>query len=181
MGLIALVLFFYGHIIAGLAGMEAIILLILGILLIIAEFFVTGGILGLLGIGAVIGSLFLAGYDVGHMTLSIAIAFSLAVIVAIILFRSIGLQKGLFRRLVLEESTSTDLGYVSSVSREELIGKRGVTITPLRPAGTIEIDDERIDVVSEGEFLDKNVAVEVIHVEGMRVVVRRLANDTNKV
>lgn len=181
MGLIALVLFFYGHIIAGLAGMEAIILLILGILLIIAEFFVTGGILGLLGIGAVIGSLFLAGYDVGHMTLSIAIAFSLAVIVAIILFRSIGLQKGLFRRLVLEDSTSTDLGYVSSVSREELIGKRGVTITPLRPAGTIEIDDERIDVVSEGEFLDKNVAVEVIHVEGMRVVVRRLANDTNKV
>lgn len=181
MGLIALVLFFYGHIIAGLAGMEAIILLIVGILLIIAEFFVTGGILGLLGIGAIIGSLFLAGYDIGHMTLSIAIAFSLAVILAIILFRSIGLQKGLFRRLVLEDSTSTDLGYVSSVSREELLGQTGVTITPLRPAGTIEVNGERIDVVSEGEFLGKDVTVEVVHVEGMRVVVRRLINDKNKV
>src|SRR5690625_2332102 len=50
MGLIALLLFFYGHIIAGLAGMEAIILLILGIILIIVEFFVIGGILWLLGI-----------------------------------------------------------------------------------------------------------------------------------
>lgn len=174
MGLIALVLFFYGHIIAGLAGMEAVILLILGILLIISEFFVTGGILGLLGIGAVIGSLFLAGYDVGHMTLSIAIAFSLAVIVAIILFRSIGMQRGLFRRLVLEDSTSTDLGYVSSVTREELIGEEGVTITPFRPAGTILINNERIDAVSEGEFLAKDVPVKVVHVEGMRVVVRRI-------
>jgi len=174
MGLIALILFFYGHIIAGLAGMEAIILLIIGILLIIAEFFVTGGILGLLGIGAVIGSLFLAGYDVGHMTLSIAIAFSLAVIVAIILFRSIGLQKGLFRRLVLEDSTATDLGYVSSESREELIGQQGVTLTPLRPAGSVLIDHERVDVVSEGEFLDRDVPIEVIYVEGMRVVVRKV-------
>src|SRR5690625_2892913 len=174
MGLIALVLFFYGHIIDGLAGMEAIILLVLGILLIISEFFVTGGILGLLGIGAVIGSLFLAGYDVGHMTLSIAIAFSLAVIVAIILFRSIGMQKGLFRRLVLEDSTSTDLGYVSAITREELIREQGVTITPLRPAGTILINHERIDAVSEGEFLTKDVPVEVVHVEGMRVVVRKV-------
>ena len=181
MGLIALVLFFYGHIIAGLAGMEAIILLIVGILLIIAEFFVTGGILGLLGIGSVIGSLFLAGYDIGHMTLSIAIAFSLAVIVAIILFRSIGLQKGLFRRLVLEDSTSTDLGYVSSVTREELIGEHGVTLTPFRPAGTILINNERIDAVSEGEFLNKDVPVEVIHVEGMRVVVRKLTNNLKDV
>lgn len=174
MGLISLILFFYGHIIAGLAGMEAIILLIIGILLIIAEFFVTGGILGLLGIGAVIGSLFLAGYDVGHMTLSIAIAFSLAVIVAIILFRSIGLQKGLFRRLVLEDSTATDLGYVSSESRKELIGQQGVTITPLRPSGTMLLGNERIDVVSEGEFLDKDVPIEIIYVEGMRVVVRKI-------
>src|SRR5699024_6351844 len=65
MGLVSLALFFYGHIIAGLAGMEAIILLVLGIVLIIVEFFVPGGILGLLGIAAIIGSLFMSGYDIG--------------------------------------------------------------------------------------------------------------------
>src|SRR5699024_2704501 len=59
MGVAALILFFYGHIIAGLAGMEALILLILGIILIIAEFFVVGGFLGVLGGLAVLGSLFM--------------------------------------------------------------------------------------------------------------------------
>lgn len=177
MGLIALILFFYGHIIAGLAGMEAIILLVLGIILIITEFFVTGGILGLLGVGAVIGSLFLAGYDVGHMSLSIAIAFVVAVVVAIVLFRSIGLEKGIFRHIVLQDRTSTELGYISSVSRKELIGREGVTMTPLRPSGTALLEGERIDVVSEGGFVGEKKLVKVVSVEGMRVVVREVEKD----
>ena len=177
MGLIALVLFFYGHIIAGLAGMEAIVLLILGIGLIIAEFFVTGGILGLLGVGSIIGSLFLSGYDIGHMTLSIAIAFVVAVVAAVVLFRSIGLEKGIFRRIVLQDRTSTELGYVSSVSRMELMGLEGITVTPLRPAGTALLDGERIDVVSEGGFIEENKRVKVVNVEGMRVVVREEDHD----
>ncbi len=74
-GILSLVLFFYGHIVAGLAGSEAIILLVIGIGLIIAEIFVAGGILGLLGVAAVIGSLFMSGYDVGHISRSISIAF----------------------------------------------------------------------------------------------------------
>src|SRR5699024_4223550 len=61
MGLIALILFFYGHIIAGLAGMEAIVMLVLGVVLIALDFFVSGGILGFLGIGSILGSLFLSG------------------------------------------------------------------------------------------------------------------------
>lgn len=177
MGLIALVLFFYGHIIAGLAGMEAIVLLILGIGLIIAEFFVTGGILGLLGVGSIIGSLFLSGYDIGHMSLSIAIAFVVAVVAAVVLFRSIGLEKGIFRRIVLQDRTSTELGYVSSVSRMELMGLEGITVTPLRPAGTALLDGERIDVVSEGGFIEENKRVKVVNIEGMRVVVREEDHD----
>ena len=177
MGLIALVLFFYGHIIAGLAGMEAIVLLILGIGLIITEFFVTGGILGLLGVGSIIGSLFLSGYDIGHMSLSIAIAFVVAVVAAVVLFRSIGLEKGIFRRIVLQDRTSTELGYVSSVSRMELMGLEGITVTPLRPAGTALLDGERIDVVSEGGFIEENKRVKVVNIEGMRVVVREEDHD----
>src|SRR5699024_1598074 len=79
-GLIALVLFFYGHFIAGLAGIEAIILLIIGIILIIIEFFVAGGIIGLLGVGAVLTSLFLSGASITHMSLSIAIALIVAIV-----------------------------------------------------------------------------------------------------
>src|SRR5690625_3655653 len=154
MGLIALVLFFYGHIIAGLAGMEAIILLVLGIILIITEFFVAGGVLGLLGVGAIIASLFMSGYDLGHMSLSISIAFIVAVIAAFVLFKSIGMERGVFKHLILRDRTSTELGYVSSVSRSDLVGLVGITVTQLRPAGTAEVNQERIDVVSEGNFIE---------------------------
>lgn len=174
MGIIALVLFFYGHIIAGLAGMEAIILLILGIVLIVAEFFVAGGILGLFGIGAVIGSLFLAGYDIIQMTISISIALIIAVIAAVILFKWIGLERGLFKHFILRESITTEQGYVSSVNRLELIGLEGEAVTTLRPSGTAVFDHERLDVVSEGSFIEKGTQIKVVKVEGARIVVRKI-------
>src|SRR5699024_12589817 len=59
MGLIALGLFFYGHFIAGLAGMEMIILLISGIILVVLVFFVFGGILGVTGVAYIIALLLL--------------------------------------------------------------------------------------------------------------------------
>src|SRR5699024_6470748 len=174
MGLLALGLFFYGHLIAGLAGMEALLLLFVGLGLIVAEFFFTSGIFGVLGGGAVLGSLYLAGYDFKVMSYSIMISFLLSIVVAIILFRSIGLQKGPFKRLVLEDRTTSELGYVSNVSRLELIGLEGITLTQLRPAGTASINDERIDVVSESNFVEKNKKVKVVKVEGIRVNVREI-------
>ena len=54
MGLISLVLFFFGHLVAGLAGYETIILFVIGVLLIVAEFFLPGGISGILGAAAII-------------------------------------------------------------------------------------------------------------------------------
>lgn len=174
MGLTSLILFFYGHFVAGLAGMEAIILLFLGLGLIIAEFFVPGGIMGFLGAGAIIGSLFMAGYDIGHMSMSIGIAFLVTLIVAIILFRRIGMDKGVFRHIILKDSTTTELGYVSSANRLELIGLEGVAATPLRPSGTGIFNQERIDVVSEGSFIAKDSKIKVVKVEGVRVVVREI-------
>lgn len=174
MGLIALILFFYGHFVAGLAGMEAIILLIAGIIMIILEFFLPGGILGLLGIAAVIGSLFMAGYNITHMAFSISIAFIVAVAAAVFLYRRIGMDKGIFRHIILKDQTSTEQGYVSRENRIELIGLEGESLTPLRPSGTGLFADERIDIVSDGNFIDKGKKIKIIKVEGMRVVVREI-------
>ncbi|SDQ48799.1 NfeD family protein [Virgibacillus salinus] len=174
MGLLSLILFFYGHVVAGLAGMEAIILLILGLVLIIAEFFVPGGIAGLLGVASVVGSLIISGQDIGHMSMSIGIAFIVAIIASIILFKTMGMEKGFFRHIILKDQTSTELGYVSTVNRLELIGLEGVTVTQLRPSGTAKFDDERLDVVSEGGFIQSNRPVKVVKVEGVRVVVREV-------
>ncbi|GFZ91839.1 hypothetical protein GCM10010978_32780 [Compostibacillus humi] len=174
MGLTALILFFYGHIVAGLAGMEAIILLLAGIILIVAELFVPGGILGLLGAGAIIGSLLMSGYDVGQMAFSIGIAFLIAIAASVILFRRVGLEKGIFRHIILRESTATELGYVSAKNRLDLIGLEGIALTPLRPSGTGEFNGERIDIVSEGGFIEKGKRIKVVKVEGVRVVVREI-------
>lgn len=174
MGLLSLILFFYGHIVAGLAGHEAIILLVLGIILIITEFFVPGGIVGLLGVASILGSLFLSGEDLGHMALSVSIALAVAIVVSIILFKIIGLEKGFFRHIILRDRTTSEQGYVSSTNRLELIGLEGITATPLRPSGAAIFDDERIDVVSEGSFIEKDKPVKVVMVEGVRVVVREI-------
>lgn len=176
MGLISLILFFYGHFVAGLAGMEALILLIAGIILVILEFFVPGGILGLLGAASVIGSLFLSGYDLSHMALSVSISFIVAVIFAVFLYRRIGMDKGIFRHIILKDQTSSELGYVSNENRLELIGLEGEALTPLRPAGTGLFDDEIIDIVSEGSFIAKGKKVKITKVEGMRVVVREVTD-----
>ncbi|HLR43248.1 MAG TPA: nodulation protein NfeD [Pseudogracilibacillus sp.] len=172
MGIIALILFFYGHIIAGIAGMEAIVLLALGIILIILEFFVAGGILGFFGIASIIVALLMSGYKLSHMTMSVAIALVAAITVAVILYKWIGTERGIFRKLILRDRTMSDEGYVSYDDRSELVGKEGITVTPLRPAGTALIDDKRLDVVSEGNFIEANQKIVIIYVEGVRIVVR---------
>ncbi|WLR49889.1 nodulation protein NfeD [Bacillus tianshenii] len=172
MGASALVLFFYGHLVAGLAGMESIILLIAGIVLIIAELFVPGGIVGLAGVAAIIISLILSGNDVGYMAMAILIAFIVTVIGSVVLFKLLGYKKGIFRHIILSDSTSTDKGYVSNENRLELVGKVGKTITPLHPAGTALIEEDRIDVVTEGGFIAADQPIVVIKASGSRIIVR---------
>src|SRR5690625_791764 len=118
----------------------------------------------------------MSAYDFGHMLISIAIALVVAIVAAVILYRSVGMEKGIFRHIVLRNRTTTELGYVSSVNRLELIGLEGVTVTQLRPSGTALFENERIDVVSEGNFISLDQKVRIVKVEGMRVVVREVSD-----
>lgn len=180
MGLLSLVLFFYGHIVAGLAGYEAIILLVLGIGLVVAELFLPGGIAGIAGIIAIVSSLMLSSADMGHMAMSLGIALLVTIIVSIVLFKTMGLERGFFRHVILNDSTSAEKGYVSQTTRLELIGLEGETLTPLRPSGTAEFDHERLDVVTEGGFISSHKRVKVIKTEGSRIVVRELKEDNTE-
>jgi membrane-bound serine protease (ClpP class) len=64
--------------------------------------------------------------------------------------------------------------------RPELLEKTGTALTPLRPAGTAVIDGKRVDVVTEGQMIERGTPVRVIAVEGMRVVVREFNSTQNK-
>ena len=172
MALSAFGLFFFGHTIAGFAGYETIIIFIIGLVLLLLEFFVPGGIVGIIGGALIIISLLFAGASITHMAYSIIIAMFIAVIGMVILMKFFGKKLHVFNKLVLRDATTTEEGYVSNTNRIELIGRVGEAITALRPAGVIVIDHERIDAVSDGSYIDKGKQVEVIKVEGSRIVVR---------
>ncbi|WP_341201587.1 nodulation protein NfeD [Planomicrobium okeanokoites] len=173
-GLTSLMLFFYGHLVAGLAGYESIILLVIGLGLMILEFFVPGSVAGILGIAAVLGSILLAGGDLQTTAIAVLIAMIAATSGMVILVKFFGKRLQLFNRIILSDSTDTKSGYVSTANRPELIGQMAVTATELRPSGTIVFGDERIDAVSEGRYIGRGKDVKIIKVEGSRIVVREL-------
>jgi membrane-bound serine protease (ClpP class) len=78
------------------------------------------------------------------------------------------------RRLVLEAEMGAEQGYTSPPeSDRRQFGRTGTALSPLRPAGVADIDGVRVDVVSEGDFIEAGAAIEVTRVEGNRVVVRK--------
>lgn len=174
MGISSLLLFFYGHLIAGLAGYETILLFVLGAVLIIAEFFLPHGISGILGAVAVTGSIILAGASPIYMAISVLIAIVIAITGMVVIMKFFGKKLHLLNKMILMDSTDSESGYVSNVNRVDWIGKTGVTLTPLRPSGALLMNGERIDVVSEGNYIDKGKHVKIVKVEGSRTVVREL-------
>ncbi len=174
MGVTALLLFFYGHLVAGFAGYETLFLFLAGILLIILELFLPGGIVGVIGLICVVASLFLAAGSFTEMAISILIATAVSIIAVILLTKVLGKRMKFFKKFILTDSTNKESGYVSNETREDLVGQIAVTLTALRPSGTAVLGDERIDVVSEGAFIDKDEQVKIVKAEGSRIVVRKV-------
>lgn len=171
-GLTALLLFYFGHMVAGLTGYETIILFGLGLILLVLELFIPGGIVGTIGFIAIVSSMFLVSDNNTQMAVSLLIAIVVSLTVSILMVKVFGKQMKFLKRMILTDSTSTEEGYISNVSRLDLIGKTGKTATPLRPSGIAVIDDERLDVVTEGSFVDQGCEVKVVKTEGSRIVVR---------
>ncbi|TMW74127.1 NfeD family protein [Alteribacter natronophilus] len=177
MGISALLLYFFGHMVAGFAGWEAFILFGAGMVLLVIELLVPGfGIFGALGIGAIIGSLFLGSADTMTVLTSVMIAAAVSITAVILLFKYVGF-KGPMKRFVLMEATNTEEGYVSNETKKELVGSTGEALTVLRPSGTALINDERLDVVSEGGYIEQGRKVKVISTSGSRIVVRESTED----
>jgi membrane-bound serine protease (ClpP class) len=75
------------------------------------------------------------------------------------------------RKMTLRKNLVPGAGGISGVP--DFLGREGVALTPLRPAGTVRIDGRKVDVVAESDFINAGEAVTVIRKEGMRVVVRK--------
>ena len=85
------------------------------------------------------------------------------------------------RQLILETGLAAGEGYASAPeSDNRWLGKNGTAFSPLRPAGIAVIDGERVDVVSDGEFIDAGMPIVVTRVDGNRIVVRRHRTSTER-
>ncbi len=181
-GILSLALFFGAHLLVGLAGAEDLILVAAGIVLILVEVFVIPGfgIFGVAGGLALLGGLFMA--QIGSLPTQQDLAQAATVIGAaalLVILTSWAFLRSVFanRRLgssgiVLPEATDRDEGYTSADLRPELVGAEGVAITSLRPAGVGLFADERVDVVSESEWIEEGTPIRIMSAEGYRHVVR---------
>jgi membrane-bound serine protease (ClpP class) len=183
-GLLSLGLFFWGHWIVRLAGWEELLLVSIGVLLLALEVFVLPGVTvaGIAGVVALVSGLGMtlvgAGATVpviigalGRVAMSLLLAMAGAFALLRVLPR---LPLG--RRLVLTTGMQADLGYASAPeSDRQWLGRTGKALSPMRPAGIAEIGGTRVDVVSEGGFIDAGAAIEVTRVDGNRIVIRPLS------
>ncbi|AZN40470.1 nodulation protein NfeD [Paenibacillus albus] len=172
-GLLAFALYFFGHYIAGFAGLEDVVLFVIGILLLVSELFVPSfGILGILGAASLVAGVLMAAPNPKSAGLSLLAAFIVSAVIVFIVAKRFA-HRGVWNKFILKDALTTEEGYVSTANKSSYLGMKGTTITPLRPAGTVRIGDARVDVVTAGEFIPTGVGVIVIKVEGTRVVVEQ--------
>jgi membrane-bound serine protease (ClpP class) len=179
-GITCLGLFLWGHSIVDLVGLEEVLLALTGIVLLIVELFVIPGfgLVGLLGIvtlgAALVMSIIGAGATIETTLFAVGqIGFSLALAIALSFLFFKFLPKMPFgRAFVLDTKLDGQAGFLTEPLKDHvLLNRIGVAHSTLRPAGIAEIDGQRIDVVSEGEFIEAGTPIKVLRVDGNRIVV----------
>jgi membrane-bound serine protease (ClpP class) len=181
-GIASVGLFFWGHWLVQLAGWEELLLVVGGIALLILEIFVTPGfgLAGILGITALLGGFALSLVGAGatseailRATGHVIAALLIAIAVTLALLRFLP-RTALGRILVLEGEMPAKAGYQSTPEADRhWLGRHGVAASTLRPAGVADLEGNRVDVVSDGEFIEAGTPIVVTRVDGNRIVVRR--------
>jgi membrane-bound serine protease (ClpP class) len=183
LGILSLGLFFWGHWLVRLAGWEEVLLVAAGLVLLAVEIFVTPGfgLAGTLGLAALLAGLGLSLVGSGA-TWEVIFTAAGQVLVSLLLAIAASLAALRFlprlpfgRRLVLATELEARGGFASAPEADLMwLGKRGTAASTLRPAGIATLEGERVDVVSDGEFIEMGDPITVVKVDGNRIVVRQL-------
>lgn len=148
-------------------------LLLGGVALLIGEAAVPG--FGLLGIGGMIcvtvGGFFVMGGGMPALLVLLGIYLLLALFIGFCCFYLPKESK--WNPFVLWDKQRNSAGYTGGQDLSPLLGRQGITLTTLRPAGTVSMDGQRLDVSSLGEYIEKNVPVTIVKVEGSKIFVEK--------
>ncbi len=159
------------------ANLSIILCFLFGIGLLIVEVFMPGfGLPGISGIILEIVSIALVYVNYGGLA---ALGMTLVILALIGITVSIALRSASKGRLskssiILTDRETNAEGYTTTSDMDVFLGKEGTTTTVLRPTGMAEFEGVKLNVVADGEYIPKDTPVKVDHVEGVRVVVRKV-------
>lgn len=182
-GLTCLVLSLSASYIAKLATMSDMIFIMGGLALLLLEILVIPGfgVAGIGGIGLLIYGLYLLllpDVPVGDEILSQAtdglLIGILGGIIGLYFLGRLMIKTKFWEQLTAPNVQKKEDGYTNTFGWESLRGESGISDTDLHPSGWVNVADQRVFVVSEGDFIEKGTAVKVMSVDGNRIVVREL-------
>ena len=187
-GILCLATVFLSKHLVGLAETPEIIIFFVGVALLAVEIlFIPGfGIAGIPGIilifiGAILSfqdfTIPRTPYDVDLFIMNIFTVMCSLIGSGIAIFLLFKFMPGipLFNRLVLTTSETAQGGFVipsQPAGGSDLTGAKGIALTALHPTGKIEVNNNTLDVVTDGEFIEKGQTVEIIEIRGNRIVVK---------
>lgn len=172
LGISSIVLYFYSYLPDPSTFAMMLIIYFVGILLILVDGkIINDGTLATIGLAGMILSVtltapnFFAGlYSVVGLILGAASSF---------LFLKIFKPRNMWNKITLKDRLTKEAGY-SSINEgyEALVGKYGMTLTDLRPVGTIRVEDKDYSAISNAQWISKDTEVEIVAVDGTRILVK---------
>ena len=187
---ICFAIYFLGYFVAGLAGWEHVALFVFGLLLLAVEFFLFPGhfLSAALGTIAVLAALVLAmtgrlpsepvvpTWPQLQVPLLKVFGGAIGAMLAAALLGRYLPKSTLFKKMELAAATSATEGYTTSLGEAKaLLGATGIAETNLRPSGKARFGDRLVDVVTEGDLIERGKPITIVEVQGSRVVVKRAA------
>jgi membrane-bound serine protease (ClpP class) len=144
-------------------------LLVVGFVLLLLETVLPGLIAGAIGLVCIVASVVISYGDLGARQGNMVLLLVIALLVAGAFCWLKFFPDSPMARIFISNRVIGNVG----AERPELINLTGIAHTALRPSGTALIAGKKVDVVTEGDFIQKGEALRVVAVEGLRVVVRK--------
>ncbi len=190
-GSLCFLLYFWSAYLGGTAGWLEVLLFVTGIICLLMEIFLFPGVtvFGLSGGLLVVASLVLASqtfvlphneYQIAQLrtTLSVVVGAAVAAIAAAVVMNRLLPHAPMFNRMLLAPPSQEEMSQIAArealASFEHLLGQQGTTITPLLPGGKARFGEQLVDVLADGEFIDRGKAVVVVQARANRVLVREV-------
>lgn len=150
-----------------------VILFMAGIILIAAEVFLPGGILGVIGGAAMVGGIVAAHAEFGSFgaAISSSIAFVLVIFALFFEFKILPKTK-VGKRLFLQKSVKGVAHY--SKAGDDAVGQIGETVTALGPTGFVMLNGVKLEAASKSGFIEKNEKVKVTSKDNFRIIVSKI-------